>query len=555
MNNTNRPTLPASTILESFKTNKPNIIYEKLLSQNTITQEYLTILIHSLSKDPSRLQAYLERLDFESNQLDIEKVIFELIEAGMSENAKKFAEKRSPSSYIKILLRNAISTQSGNAHDAFQQALEYIEHQPFGNKVTLLQTYGKPLVDALQHQPTSTSHVLLKQLTTQLIALFLEKPTNYPRLDPGDFLHVFENAPTELDEFLNRIQSKFTDLPSQNDKVSELLIEMHLKEDTERSRAKAIMLYKSNTKKHEHIKNLFFNKKILHEVVADPDERLLCLLQEQQTNQIDDRMRVGVHYLPLLCDAAETSGVEKVLRGIFQEPSGEKTPPHKIINVLEVLARPEILKNLSLDPSIKESLKAGLGFIDEIPTLRESIEDYQTRLGAKLVFKQTKCSKCGAEFKETESDYPIIHFHCGHSYHKKCFDGAALECSQCARQKGFHNDIVGEEEFQRAVNTTQFQGFYELIKSVATILDADDVKNGEVLQEQDDAQDDVFEQNQSDDDEERLGQFIDRNENYNPFLDADTSANVLGYDRSSAYSGTQFAGKEDQKEQFYSVLF
>ncbi|EDR23810.1 hypothetical protein EDI_260200 [Entamoeba dispar SAW760] len=189
MSFTNRPTIPARTIVESIRSGRLNQVSEPLLGQNTITQEYLTILIHTMAKDPTRLQTYLDRLDFTSNNLDIEKTIFELIEAGMSENAKKFAEKRSPGSYIKILLRSAISSSPYKALEIYGNIISYIDHQQYINKVELIKVFGKVIVDSLLDYKEKEEAIKdIKRITNILINLFLDKPSNAARLDPGEFL-------------------------------------------------------------------------------------------------------------------------------------------------------------------------------------------------------------------------------------------------------------------------------------------------------------------------------------------------------------------------------
>ncbi|BFU23795.1 hypothetical protein EHI8A_232320 [Entamoeba histolytica HM-1:IMSS-B] len=563
MSFTNRPTIPARTIIDSIRSGRLNQVSEPLLGQNTITQEYLTILIHTMAKDPTRLQTYLDRLDFTSNNLDIEKTIFELIEAGMSENAKKFAEKRSPGSYIKILLRSAISSSPYKALEIYGNIISYIDHQQYINKVELIKVFGKTIVDALlDYKEKEESMKDIKRITSILISLFLDKPSSAARLDPGEFLHVMENCQSELDEFLKKIQSKFSESTTQNDKVNELLIEMDLKDESDKQKNKAIMLYKSREHKQEHIKNLFFQKRILDEVVNDPDEKLLCLLQEHKTDKIDESMDVGIHYLPLICMAEKDNnehsiGFENVLKGIFQENNSEHTAPHKIISVLEILSRPEIIENIKFDQSVKESLKNGLSFIDEIPTLRESIEERQKNLTEHLVFRQTRCAACGQEFKDTEADYPIIHFHCGHSYHKKCFTNSKLECTKDHGPSSLKE--IGETEFERAINTTEFQGFYELINSVSSVLGIEEDIKADKLEDLEDnnSPKDIQDNLQEEPDEEvdESNKFLEKTKNYNPFLTADTSTEAMNYDHSSAYTGSQFENADSQNDPFYSALF
>lgn len=510
---------------------------------------------------------YLDRLEFQNNNLDIEKVIFELIEAGMAENARKFAEKRSPPSYIKILLRNAISSAPDKSIKIYEDIISYIDHQPYASKVNLIKSFGKMIVDALLNmRDNNTAMDDVRKVTNILIGIFADKPSTAARMDPGDFLSILENCQSELDEYLKRIQSKFSDVAVQNEKVSEMLIEMDLKDDTDKQKNKAIMMYKSSEHKQEHIKNLFFQKKILDEIVTDPDEKLLCLLQEGKTEKIDESMNVGIHYLPLICEAEKdkgterTTGFENVLKGLFQEGNSERTPPHKIISVLEMLSRKEFADSVKFDQGIKESLKNGLAFIDEIPTLRENIEERQKNLTDHLVFRQTRCAACGQEFKDTETDYPIIHFHCGHSYHKKCFTNSRLECTKDHGSNPMRE--LGEAEFERAINTTEFEGFYELINSVSSVLGMDEEVKADRMEDIDQAlqQQDEEEENQPEQEEEEpvddtSSKFIEKSKNYNPFLTAESSNETITFDRSTAYTGSQFENDQDNKDPFYSALF
>ncbi|ELP95185.1 hypothetical protein EIN_429610 [Entamoeba invadens IP1] len=463
-----QPILDAKTIVDSLKSGRLNQITEPLLGQTHITQEYLTVLIHAMTKDPTRLQLYLDRLEFEGNNLNIEKTIFELIEAGMSENAQKFAEKRSPSSYVKILLRNAVCQSEKTALESYSQIILYINNQPFKNKIALIKSFGKTLVDSLL--PLNGGDDLIKKITDLLVSLFIDKPSNEDRLDPGDFLSIMENCQQQQDNFLRKIQAKIGELAAQNEKVGDLLIEMDLKSSNPQDKNKAITLYKSADSKKENLKNLFFQSRILDEVVNDQDEKVLCLLQEKKTCSLEENMNIGIHYLPLICEEeVQTNsfeGFEKFLKSTFQEGM-EHMPPHKIISVLEILSNPEFEKNVQFDSKIKESLKTGLSFIDEVPTLREAIEERQNSLSDHLVFRQTRCANCGQEFTDSESEYPIVHFHCGHSFHKKCL-GSATECPK--NHMSGPMKVIGEEEFERAVNGADFNGFYELINSVSSIF-------------------------------------------------------------------------------------
>ena len=252
----------------------------------------------------------------------------------------------------------------------------------FTNKVELIKTFGKNIVDSLMNcEDLNRAIAIIHKITEMLIGLFTER-NNGTKVDPGDFLHIMENCPSELDEFLKNIQMKLTEYSSQNNTVNELLIEIDLKDDSIKTKNKAISMYKSRDHKQEHLKNLFYQNKILDEIVNDPDEKLLCLLDENKTKKIDDSMEVGIHYLPLICLAEkeneeDSSGFENVLKGIFPDDTSQTTPPHKIISVLEILSQPEIVECVRFDEKIKESLVNGLKFIDDIPNLRENIQQSQ----------------------------------------------------------------------------------------------------------------------------------------------------------------------------------
>ena len=56
--------------------------------------------------------------------------------------------------------------------------------------------------------------------------------------------------------------------------------------------------------------------------------------------------------------------------------------------------------------------------------VNESISHYQNH---SFSFKQTRCIGCGLPL-----ELPVVHYVCGHSYHKGCLVDPSNGCSRCA---------------------------------------------------------------------------------------------------------------------------
>ncbi|ELP85023.1 hypothetical protein EIN_079450 [Entamoeba invadens IP1] len=556
--------LKAQVFKNAIEGGNTNKIIDQMLSKTVIKQDQLTILIHMMSKDPTRLMAYLAKIKLDEMGLDIERTVFEMVEAGMMKEAKDFAFKHSSSSYVKLMIRSALSCSPDEAIHTYESIINYINTCPLPEKAQLFVKFGKYIVEslyvyAMTDKYSASALVAIKKVRVILVSIFSNP--NCAKYNPEDFVEILESEKDQLFLFLKEVQ-KFSNNGTKfkvSDKVKELLLEKEICAKNEKPSKATIAAFQTIENKQLYDVNVLFEKKVLDETVTDPDVKMLCLLQEGSTEKINEDDQMDIEYLPIVKKEEDPKkkydGVENIIKGLLR---GDQVPQHRSVLVFDEMKRFDITSDTLLENGFKESMKNGLSFITQIPELQREIEKNGPQLKDMMVMNPEKCSKCNNEFKDLQSEYPIATFMCGHSFHMKegCFPPNGV-CSIC-NGNGPLTEKECDEKYRDAINEKEFNGFFDLVKSVPVLVQPDD--NGEESEEEEEdnirytENTETFENRE--DEQMVMDNSIKAEElNLNPYFSASGSEIAAKMDIVSAYTSSEFTNTKAMQDPFFGDAF
>ena len=367
-----------------------------------------------------------------------------LVEAGFHAEACRLAERHHlHEMYISVQIEKA---------KAPLNALTYLEGIASSAAAKALARFGKKLVDLVPERTTA----LLIRLCEQgekpqlFIAFFVDNPrlmkrfllsvTQRPQSDPliwnnlleltlrPDLLTEEENAQRDQTvlELLKRPEAKY-----EMDEALVLLQRYHCEAGLvyvyERLHMQS-MLLQQYYGMGEHGKALELCK--LHGK-ADPS------LWEYLLRMVGESKEVEEAEMEEVILAVDRSNQLPLLRVIQLLGDNAKIPGELIKDLVK--------KQLRLERSIREvDERKQVQLEEQIATSESKYVDLQTH---GFAFHQTRCVACGLSLEQ-----PVVHFFCGHSFHKACLDLQKETCPRCEVQHEEREKRIDDGSFMNLVS-------------------------------------------------------------------------------------------------------
>ena len=420
---------------------------EQLHLRGVACSEHTMLLMNCYTKlhDHKKLQQFIEE-DSLSSHYDPKTAIEALTSAGFYNEALQLAANHHLHEwYVSIQVEKT---------NSLKEAMNYITTLPPKEAAKALIRYGKKLVD-----------VVPELVTPFLIHLCTEGEAQ----EPQQFIICFIDNAAQLKQFLLAVTQhhRQTD-PVIWNTLLELMLRSDLLAENEDRDSAVLQLLQRPDATYEIDEALVLLQRY------DCEQGLVYLYQKlhMQAMLLQQYYHMGQHAEALrLCqqDGAEDADLwelllqligeseeidEKEVREILEavERSGQ-VPLLRIVQLLcdnekipvDVI-RELVIKQLQRETSIREADELKQHQVAEIVVARE--KEIQQIQENGFRFKQTRCVACGLNL-----ELPVVHFLCGHSFHKACVDMEKGVCPRCGES----------EQVQRSMDNNTFEKMVEVI--------------------------------------------------------------------------------------------
>ena len=420
---------------------------EQLHLRGVACSEHTMLLMNCYTKlhDHKKLRQFIEE-DSLSSHYDPKTAIEALTSAGFFNEALQLAANHHLHEwYVSIQVEKM---------NSLKEAMSYITTLPPKEAAKALTRYGKKLVDAVP-----------ELVTPFLIHLCTEGETQ----EPQQFIICFVDNAAQLKQFLLAVTQHHrqadpviwntllelmlrSDLLAENEDRDSAVLQLLQRPDATYEIDEALVLLQ----RYDCEQGLVYLYQKLHMQAmllqqyyhmgqhaealrlcqqggtegADLWELLLQLIGESE--EIDEKE------VREMLDAVERSGQVPLLRIVQLLCDNEKIP----VDVIKGL----VIKQLQREKSIREADELKQHQVAEVVEAREK-EIHQIQENG-FRFKQTRCVACGLNL-----ELPVVHFLCGHSFHKACVDMEKGVCPRCGESK----------ELQRSMDNDTFEKMVDIM--------------------------------------------------------------------------------------------
>ena len=396
---------------------------EHLHQAGVACTEQTMLLINSYTKlhDQKKLRQFVEG-HFQATY-DPKVASDALVETGFFAEACRLAERHQ-------LHEQYISVQIEKVH-APRVAITYLQGIAPSAAAKALAVYGKKLMDAVP------------DLTTSLLIHLCEQGEK-----PQLFITFFVDNPAGLKEFLTAVTQRPQNDPLLWNTLLELSLRPDLLSEDEQARRDDLVLalLKRPEAKYEMDEVLVLLQRYQCEVgLVFVYERLhmqaMLLHQYYEMGEHAQALELcklhgkadpslWEHLLKLVGEATEVNEAE-VQEIITAVDRSNQLPLLRIVQLLggndqipAGLLKELVKKQLRMERSIRETdERKKVQLEEQLATSERQYEDLRTH---GFAFRQSRCVACGLSLEQ-----PVVHFFCGHSYHKACLDMQVKGCPRC----------------------------------------------------------------------------------------------------------------------------
>ena len=463
------PSYVIRKFLDAHKIHYLTAYLQALHTQGQANEDHTTLLLNCYTKlkDKSKLDEFIFK-DREKIDFDVAVAIKVCRQANYYEHALALAKDHGfDDMYLEIIF--------DLKH--YPQGLEYIQKLDMSQKLKSMQAYGSLL---MKHLPQETTDFLKK--------VCVEDPD---RAVPDDFLHLFVRNNEGLLDFLEQMidddrvdcseviynnllehylhhyktQSQNQGGLKEEQKILDILSSPKLSYDNDQ----ALVLCQL----HNFLRGTLYlyEKKGLHEQILKLHLEMNNLKDGLNTCRQfgDQHPNLWVEALTLLGDCSNTlpetvQVIEEILNTIEEKAL---MSPLLVVRTLagSPVANLGIVRRYLLnvyqneEKQIDEHAKIIAQYQVDTEKVRGRIHELKSNA---LTLQQSKCSAC-----QQSLELPTLHFLCGHSYHKHCFQSYAdndNECPACLVENKKILDIVKSQQQSREQVISTFTFFLIRVK-------------------------------------------------------------------------------------------